>query len=177
MLLVFSLTTIHTPYPFMTRQNPDLWYWLVITLNSVLSWSTSGSNYSLRYFWIWCEKPYTPGFGCFLTLLGTIIGQPFSRFSRDVWEGSNQAMVGPLKGIYRVVPKLLLCCLSCVLMVIVLLEGDCFSQPEVLSALNQVLIKDISIYCSSTFLLSWQVPAAEKYPIPWCNHHHASLLG
>ena len=50
--------------------------------------------------------------------------------------------------IQRLVPKPLLRCLGCVLMVIVLLEGDHSPQSEVLSALGQVFIKDLLVLCS-----------------------------
>ena len=52
-----------------------------------------------------------------------------------------QALAGPLKYIQRLVPKQLLHCLGCVLRVVVLLEGE---PSEVLSALGQVFIKDLS---------------------------------
>ena len=55
---------------------------------------------------------------------------------------------GPLKDIQRLVPKPLLCCLGCVLRVVVLLEDDPSPESEVLSALEQVLIKDLSVLCS-----------------------------
>ena len=59
-----------------------------------------------------------------------------------------QALAGPLKDIQRLVPKPLLCCLGCVLRVVVLLEGKPSSQSEVLSALEQVFIKDFSVLCA-----------------------------
>ena len=40
-----------------------------------------------------------------------------------------QALAGPLKNIQRLVPKLLLHCLGCVLRVIVLLEGEPSESP------------------------------------------------
>ena len=57
-------------------------------------------------------------------------------------------LAGPLKDIQRLVPKPLLRCLGCVLRVIVLLEGEPSPQPEVLSTLEQVFIKDLSVLCS-----------------------------
>ena len=45
-------------------------------------------------------------------------------------------------------PKPLLRCLGYVLRVVVLLEGDSSPQPEVLSALEQVFIKDLFVLCS-----------------------------
>ena len=58
------------------------------------------------------------------------------------------ALAGPLKDIQRLVPKPLLRCLGCVLRVIVLLEGEPSPQSEVLSALEQVFMKDLSVLCS-----------------------------
>ena len=71
-----------------------------------------------------------------------------------------RALTGPFKEIHRVVPKPLLHCLGCVLRVIVLLS-------EVLSALDQVFMKDIYVLGSiqlSLTLTSPPVPAAEKQP-------------
>ena len=59
-----------------------------------------------------------------------------------------QPLAGPLKDIQRLVPKPLLHCLDCVLRVVVLLEGEPLPQSEVLSALEQVFIKDLSVLCS-----------------------------
>ena len=59
-----------------------------------------------------------------------------------------RALAGPLKDIERLVPKPLLRYLSCVLRVVVLLEGEASPQSEVLSNLEQVFIKDLSVLCS-----------------------------
>ena len=59
-----------------------------------------------------------------------------------------RALAGPHKNIQRLVPKPLLHCLGCVLQVIVLLEGEHSPQSEVLSALEQIFIKDLSVLCS-----------------------------
>ena len=59
-----------------------------------------------------------------------------------------RALAGPHKDIQRLVPKPLLYCLGCVLRVIVLLEGEPSPKSEVLSALEQIFIKDISVLCS-----------------------------
>ena len=59
-----------------------------------------------------------------------------------------RALAGQLKDIQRLVPKPLLCCLGCVRRVVVLLEGEPSPQSEVLSALEQVFIKDLSVLCS-----------------------------
>ena len=63
-----------------------------------------------------------------------------------------QALAGPLKDIQRLVPKPLLRGLGCVLRVVVLLEGEPSPQSEVLSALEQVFIKDLFIPVSYTHL-------------------------
>lgn len=47
-----------------------------------------------------------------------------------------QALAGPLKDIHIVVPKLLLCCIGCVLTAIVLLGGKHSAQSGVLNALD-----------------------------------------
>jgi hypothetical protein len=77
------------------------------------------------------------------------------------------ALAGPLKDTQRLVPKTLLRCLSYVLRVVVLLEGEPLPQSEVLSALEQVFIKDLCTLLRSAFpsiLTSLPVTAAEKHP-------------
>ena len=64
------------------------------------------------------------------------------------------------KSIQRIVSKPLLHCLGCVLRVIVLLEGEPSPQFEVLSTLEQVLIKGLF----PSIVPSLPVPAAEKHP-------------
>ena len=59
-----------------------------------------------------------------------------------------RALVGPLKNIQRLVPQPLLHSLGFVLMAVVLLEGKPSPQSEVLSALEQGFIKDLSVLCS-----------------------------
>ena len=59
-----------------------------------------------------------------------------------------RALAGPFEDIQRLVPKSLLRCLGCVLSVVVLLEGESSPQSEVLSALEQVFINDLSVLCS-----------------------------
>jgi hypothetical protein len=69
-------------------------------------------------------------------------------------------LAGPLNDIRRLVPKpLLLRCLDCVLRVVVLLEGEPSPQSEVLCALEQVFIKDLSVLCSlHLYLVSQSLP-------------------
>ena len=50
-----------------------------------------------------------------------------------------------LKDIQRLVPKPLLRCLGSVLSVVVLLEGERSPQSDVLSTLEQVFIKELSV--------------------------------
>ena len=59
--------------------------------------------------------------------------------------GQVWALAGPLNDIQRLVLKSLLRWLGWVLRVVVLLEGE--PQSEVLSALEQVFIKDLSVLC------------------------------
>ena len=65
----------------------------------------------------------------------------FDRF--QVW-----ALAGPLKDISRLAPKPLLHCLGSVFRVVILLEGAPSPQAEVLRTLEQVFIKDLSVFCS-----------------------------
>ena len=59
-----------------------------------------------------------------------------------------RALAGPHWDIQRLFPKPLLRCIGCVLSVVVLLEGKPSPQSEVLSALEQVFIKNLSVLCS-----------------------------
>jgi hypothetical protein len=60
-----------------------------------------------------------------------------------------RALAWPLEEIHRLVPKPLLHCLGCVLRVTVLLEGEPSPQSKVLSALEEVSIKDVSVLYSN----------------------------
>ena len=77
--------------------------------------------------------------------MGSVATQLFSGLLDriQVWP-----LTGPLKDIQRLVLKPLLYCLGCVLRVIVLLEDELLAQSEVLSPLDQVFIKDLSVLCS-----------------------------
>ena len=92
----------------------------------------------------------------------------YFQVSPEMFDGVQvQALARPLKDIQRLVPKPLLCCLECVLMVIVLLEGEPSPQAEVQSALEQVSSR-IALYFSPfifpSILTSLPVPATEKRP-------------
>ena len=63
--------------------------------------------------------------------MGSVAAQLFSGLTRGV---QVRALAGPLKDIQKLVQKLLLHCLRCVLRVVVLLEGEPLPQSEVLSA-------------------------------------------
>ena len=80
--------------------------------------------------------------------MGSVAAQQFSGLSRDVRSGSSSGSGWALKDIQRLVPKLLLHCLGCVLRVIVLLEGEPSSQSEVLNALEQVFLNGLSVLYS-----------------------------
>ena len=73
----------------------------------------------------------------------SIAAQLFSGLSRD--RVQVRALAVPLKDIQRLVPKQNQICIGLVLRVVVLLEGEPSSQSEVLSALEQVFIKDLSL--------------------------------
>ena len=81
-----------------------------------------------------------------------------------------RALAGPLKDIQRLVPKPLLPCLGCVLRFVVVLEDEPSPQSEVLSALEHIFIKDLSVlFIIPSILTSLPVPAAEK-------HTHSMVL-
>jgi hypothetical protein len=65
-----------------------------------------------------------------------------------------RAVAGPLEDIQRLVPKTLLCYLGCVLRIVVLLEGEPSPQSEVLSALEQVFIKNLVVLFSVNLSLN-----------------------
>ena len=58
------------------------------------------------------------------------------------------ALAGPLKDNQRLFPMPLLRCLGGVLRVNVLLKGEPSTQSAILSDLEQVFIKDLSVHCS-----------------------------
>ena len=80
-----------------------------------------------------------------------------------------RALAELLKDIHRVVLKPLLLSLGCALSIIVWLEGEPSGQCEILSALDQVFIKDISRHLLASFhfpsnLTRPPVPVAERQP-------------
>ncbi len=78
---------------------------------------------------------------------------------------------------HRVVPKPLLHCLGCVRRVIVMLEGELSVQSEVLSALNQAFIKDISVFsCIQLSVFSDNFPSPCRWKTPPMHDAAATML-
>ena len=89
--------------------------------------------------------------------MGTSVDSPFQVSSEMFDWVQVRALAGPLIDIHRVVPKLLLCCLGCVLHV--LLEGKPSAQHKVLSALDQVFYEGyLCTLLRSAFPEPWPVP-------------------
>ena len=80
--------------------------------------------------------------------MGSVAAQVFQVFPEAFDRVQVRALAGPLKDIQRLFPKTLLHCLGCVLRVIVLLEGEPSTHSDLLNALEQVFIKDLSVLCS-----------------------------
>ena len=107
--------------------------------------------------WVWRYKLGTPVFGKFLPFFSwdplnlCQVGSGASLYiyfqvSPEMFDRVQlRALAAPLKDIQRLVTKPLLRCLGCVLRVVGLLEGEPLPQSEVLSALEQVFIKDLSV--------------------------------
>ncbi len=102
-------------------------------------------------------------------------GQPFLGLSRDAQLGLSQALAGPFKNSHGVVVKPLLRYFSCVLRVIVLLEGKPSAHSEVLSTLEKVFVQDIpvlgrihiSLDCNQLSCpCSWKTPHSMMLPPP-----------
>ena len=147
-------------------QNEKLKYHIDIRILTllVLSWCTFGHHYSTKSFWICCDKLTTPGVSV--------------RLDGDLWwRAIFRSMLSGFKVLgHSVVPKIFLRCLVCVFTVIDWLEGEPLAQSEVLSALNQVFIKDISLLGAvQLFLNPDQLPTPHCWRCPkaWCCHHHA----
>ena len=80
--------------------------------------------------------------------MGSVAAKLFSVSPEMFDQVQVRALAGPLKDIQRLIPKPLMSCLGRVFRVIVLLEGEPSPQSEVLSALEQVFIMDLSVHCS-----------------------------
>jgi len=135
----FFTSKFYTQYPIMTRWKKFAWnfckyiknkklkynmYISIHSLCSMLCWSTFGSNYSLKSFWVWRYKLGTPIYGQFLPFF---FAEPL-RLHQVGWGASVHshfqispemfnwvqvwALAGPLKDIHRVVPKPLVSRLS-----------------------------------------------------------------
>ncbi len=114
--------------------------------------------------WIWGSSAIPPcrSSPVLSGWMANVGGQPFLGLSRDV-----RALTGPFKNSHGVVVKPLLRYFSCVLRVIVLLEGKPSAQSEVLSTLEKVFVQDIpvlgcihlSLDCNqSSCPCSWKTP-------------------
>ena len=122
-------------------------YISIQTLSTLLKHRSTVSDYSLKSSWHTCIWRVSPILLCRFSQaqsgwMASVAAQLFSGWVQD------RALAGPLKNIQRLVPKPFLCCLCCVLRVVVLLEGEPLPQSEVLSALEQVFIKDRSVLLS-----------------------------
>ena len=87
-----------------------------------------------------------------------------------------RALAGPLKDNQRLVPKPLLHCLCCLFRVVVLLEGEPSPQYEVLSALEQVFIKDLSVLCSVNLSLDPDKSLLANFPVHTTEKHPHSMM-
>ncbi len=123
------------------------------SLCSIPCWNTFGTNYSLKSFWVWCNKLWSSSFGNYLPFFSSPLhlSSTFSGFSRNIWLGSSS-------GCGWATQEHSQSCLSyscCVLRVIVLLEGKPSAQSEVLNALDWVFIQASSIFwCIELFFYS-----------------------
>ena len=138
-------------------------YISIQTLYSVLCWNTFGSDYSHESSWAWHYKLGPPVFGEFLPFFsadpimlcqvgwGESIQSNFSVSSEMFDRVQVRALAGPFKDIQSLVPKPLVRCLGCV-------------QSEVLSPLEQIFIKDLSVLCSVDLSLD---PEKSLSPCRW----------
>ena len=134
-------------------------YVSILTVSSVLCWSTFASDYSLEFSCVWRYKRGKTKFGDLVPFFSTdplklcLVGwgaslHSYFQVSPEMFDRVQvQALGGSLKDIQKLIPKRHLRCLGCALRVVVLLEGEPSPQSEVLSALEQVFIKYISALC------------------------------
>ena len=174
---------MYTQHPILKEKNQicrifsklikkeKLKYHMVIsiqTLCSVLSRSTLLSLYSHESSWEWCNKCFSHldlGILCHssLQILSSSVRLDGERWWTAIFRSLQRCSIGG----HRVVPKPVLCYFSCVLRVIVLLEGEPSAQSEVLSTLEEVFFQDISVlgrihlsfnYNQSSCPCSWKTP-------------------
>ena len=136
--------SIYTQYPIMTKQK-QVFRNLCTFLKTIITEISHLHKYS------------DPSLKTFLKrLCQRLQPQVFLGTTPQAWQTCPEmfdwvqvrALAGPIKDIQRLVPKSLLRCLGCVHRVVVLLEGEPSPQSEVLNALEQVFIKDLSVLCS-----------------------------
>ena len=149
-------------YPIMTSQYP------IMTKQKQVF-----RNYSLEYSWVWRYKLGTPVFGEFLQSFSHPLklcqvewGASLHSYFQVSQRCSNPWSGWATQGHSETCPEVtILRCLDCVLRLVVLLEDEPSPQSKVLSALEQVFIKDLC-----TLL---PVPAAEKHPpTAWCRRSY-----
>ena len=181
--IVFSVVNLHTiPHNDKAKTGLDIFAHLfkkyiyhisisIQTLYSVLCWSTFGSDYSLESSWVWRYKlgeilPFISADPLKLCQVGWGASQlSYFQVSPEMLDRVQvQSLAGPLKDIQRLFPKPHLRCLGCVLRVVVLLEGEPSPQSEVMSAPEQVFIKDLSVLCSVHLSLD---PNSSPSPCCW----------
>jgi len=147
-------------------------YVSIHSLCSILCWSTFGTNYSLKSFWVWCYKLGTSIFGQFLFLLcrnsqapsgwmWSVGAQQFSDLSRDVQSGSSLGSSWATQGHSQSCPWV-----SCVILAV------CWgSLPQ--SKVQRMFSSRTFIFPS--ILMRLPVPAAEQHLHSWCCLQHALL--
>ncbi len=158
----------------MTKQN-HIGESIQNNLNSVLSWSTFGSDYSLRSGWTWCHKLCISGFGKFLPIFSADHLKLCQVDGGHLWTAIFRSLqirlIGytgcltewSMTGTLRVPLKALLHFLCCVLKISVQLEGEPSAQSAVPTALDQVFIKDIFAVFSLSATLTYSLfPDSEK---------------
>ncbi len=150
------------------------------SLCSILCWSTFGTNYSLKTFWVWCDKLCSSAFGNYLPFFTSPLklcqvgwGQThIFRFLQKYLIGFKLML---WLGHSRTFTELSISHSCCVFRSIVLLESAPSAQSEVLNALDWVFIKAISIiWCIELFFYCDE----SLSPLPLKNtHQHTLLLG
>ena len=106
-------------------------YSKVKTLYSLLCWITFGSNYRLESSWVWHSQALAGW-------MGRLTAQLFSGLSRDVRSGSSPGTGWAHLRTFRVLSRShFWVYLVCVLMVVVLLEGEPSPQSKVSRVLDQ----------------------------------------
>ena len=167
-------------------------YISIQTLNSVLRWSTFGSDYNLESSWVWCYKLAAPVFGEFLPFCSAdplkicrvgwvVLLHSYFQVSPEMFRSgsspaSGWATQGHSEACTEATPALPWCLglLSC---------WKVNLRPSLRSW--ALWIKDLCTLLTSSFLCSalpqsWLVSQSlplKNIPTAWCCHHHASPYG